>query len=222
MDLPLSMSAAFTTMALTGVVLTLPNSPGLVGQFHAAIKLGLAAYLPLATVNASGMAYAIVLHGIQTLWYVAIGLGSLLAISGRAGRHASLAEAVRESSRAASTAEAPRSRRYEPARPPRDRRARGRPSWCAVTAPRGAGAQLRRRPVRQQRGLAGDDPIPARRSRLPHQGEGRTGRLRPVRAAREQAHLSRGAGNGEDDRRGRAHGDAAHLHHRRPAADATR
>jgi uncharacterized protein (TIRG00374 family) len=108
MGLPLSISASFTTMAFTGVVLTLPNSPGLVGQFHAAIKLGLAAYLPLATVNASGMAYAIVLHGIQTLWYVAIGLGSLLAISGRAGRHASLAEAVRESSRAANTAESPR------------------------------------------------------------------------------------------------------------------
>jgi len=105
MDLPISLYAAFTTMAFTGVVLTLPNSPGLVGQFHAAIKLGLAAYLPLAVVNAKGMAYAIVLHGIQTLWYVATGLLSLLAISGTAGRHASLAEAVRESSRAAHDAE---------------------------------------------------------------------------------------------------------------------
>jgi len=106
MELPISLSAAFTTMAFTGVVLTLPNSPGLVGQFHAAIKLGLAAYLPLAVVNAKGMAYAIVLHGIQTLWYVATGLLSLLAISGTAGRHASLAEAVRESSRAAHDVEA--------------------------------------------------------------------------------------------------------------------
>ena len=85
MGLPISVSAAFTTMAFTGVVLTLPNSPGLVGQFHAAIKLGLAAYLPLAVVNAKGMAYAIVLHGIQTLWYVATGLLSLLAISGSGG-----------------------------------------------------------------------------------------------------------------------------------------
>jgi uncharacterized protein (TIRG00374 family) len=99
MGLPLSISAAFTTMAFTGVVLTLPNSPGLVGQFHAAIKLGLMAYLPLATVNAKGIAYAIVLHGIQTLWYVGVGLLSLLVLSSGAGRHASLGEAVRASSR---------------------------------------------------------------------------------------------------------------------------
>jgi uncharacterized membrane protein YbhN (UPF0104 family) len=98
MGLPLSISAAFTTMAFTGVVLTLPNSPGLVGQFHAAIKLGLMAYLPLATVNAKGIAYAIVLHGIQTLWYVATGLLSLLVLSSGAGRHASLGDAVRASS----------------------------------------------------------------------------------------------------------------------------
>jgi uncharacterized protein (TIRG00374 family) len=105
MGLGISLSAAFTTMSFTGVVLTLPNSPGLVGQFHAAIKLGLAAYLPLATVNSKGIAYAIVLHGIQTLWYVSTGLVSLLALSGRSGRHASLAEAVRESSRAAKSSE---------------------------------------------------------------------------------------------------------------------
>ena len=105
MGLPLSISAAFTTMAFTGVVLTLPNAPGLVGQFHAAIKLGLMAYLPLATVNAKGMAYAIVLHGIQTLWYVSIGLVSLLVLSSGAGRHASLTEAVRASSHAGERAE---------------------------------------------------------------------------------------------------------------------
>jgi len=99
MGLPLSISAAFTTMAFTGVVLTLPNSPGLVGQFHAAIKLGLMAYLPVATVNTKGIAYAIVLHGIQTLWYVSMGLLSLLVLSSGAGRHASLGEAVRASSR---------------------------------------------------------------------------------------------------------------------------
>ena len=100
MDLPISPSAAFTTMAFTGVVLSLPNSPGLVGQFHAAIKMGLTAYLPLAVVNAKGMAYAIVLHGIQTVWYVGVGLASLLVLSS-SGDHASLAAAVRASSRAA-------------------------------------------------------------------------------------------------------------------------
>jgi uncharacterized protein (TIRG00374 family) len=104
MGLPISLSAAYTTMAFTGVVLTLPNSPGLVGQFHAAIKLGLLAYLPLATVNSKGMAYAIVLHGIQTVWYIGIGLLSLLALSSGAGRHASLADAVRASGRSTESA----------------------------------------------------------------------------------------------------------------------
>ena len=112
MGLSISVSAAFTTMAFTGVVLSLPNSPGLVGQFHAAIKLGLTAYLPLAVVNAKGMAYAIVLHGIQTVWYVGVGLLSLLALSS-SGDHASLAAAVRASNRAAEGCEPPTS--VEPA-----------------------------------------------------------------------------------------------------------
>jgi uncharacterized membrane protein YbhN (UPF0104 family) len=99
MGLPISLGAAYTIMAFTGVVLSLPNAPGLVGQFHAAIKLGLLAYLPASVVNARGMAYAIVLHGIQTVWYVAVGLLSLPALSA-GGSHASLAEAVRESNRA--------------------------------------------------------------------------------------------------------------------------
>ena len=103
MGLPISLGAAYTTMAFTGVVLSLPNSPGLVGQFHAAIKLGLMAYLPAAVVNARGMAYAIVLHGLQTVWYIGIGLLSLPALS--RGAHTSLSEAVRESNRAVDEAE---------------------------------------------------------------------------------------------------------------------
>lgn len=105
MDLPISLGAAYTTMAFTGVILTLPNSPGLVGQFHVAIKLGLLAYLPAGIVNSRGMAFAIVLHGLQTVWYVAIGLLSLPALSG-AGRRTSLGQAVRESNRVAEDAAA--------------------------------------------------------------------------------------------------------------------
>jgi uncharacterized protein (TIRG00374 family) len=100
MHLPISLGATFVIMAFTGVVLSLPNSPGLVGQFHAAIKLGLTAYVPKAVVNSNGMAYAIVLHGIQTLWYIAAGLLSLPALS-RPGSHISLSDAVRQSSQAA-------------------------------------------------------------------------------------------------------------------------
>jgi glycosyltransferase 2 family protein len=105
MHLPISIGAAFAIMAFTGVVLTLPNSPGLVGQFHAAIKLGLSAYLPATVVNSNGMAYAIVLHGIQTLWYIGAGLASLPALS-KSGSHVSLSEAVRRSSQAAEVDEA--------------------------------------------------------------------------------------------------------------------
>jgi len=100
MNLHISLGAAYVTMAFTGVVLSLPNSPGLVGQFHAAIKLALCAYLPAAVVNSTGMAYAIVLHGIQTLWYITLGLLSLPAVT-RGGAHISLGEAVRESTHVA-------------------------------------------------------------------------------------------------------------------------
>ncbi|HVR62648.1 MAG TPA: lysylphosphatidylglycerol synthase transmembrane domain-containing protein [Polyangia bacterium] len=100
MNLPISAAAAFATMAFTGVVLTLPNAPGLVGQFHAAIKMGLLAYLPAAVVNGRGVAYAIVLHGVQTIWYVVVGMLAMLALSA-GGRAPSLAAAVRASNRAA-------------------------------------------------------------------------------------------------------------------------
>lgn len=103
MHLPISLGAAYVTMAFTGVILTLPNSPGLVGQFHLAIKMGLLGYLPAAVVNTRGMAYALVLHGVQTVWYVGTGLLSLPLLSA-AGRPASLGDAVRESNRVAEDA----------------------------------------------------------------------------------------------------------------------
>ncbi len=98
MNLPISIGAAFTTMAVTGIVLTLPNAPGLVGQFEIAIKLGLGAYLPAAVVNANGLAYGIVLHGVQTVWYIGFGLLALPLMSKRG--HTSLGDAVRQSNRA--------------------------------------------------------------------------------------------------------------------------
>jgi glycosyltransferase 2 family protein len=103
MGLPISPGAAFAIMAFTGVVLTLPNSPGLVGQFHAGIKLGLMAYLPAALVNSKGMAYAVVLHGLQTVWYVSLGILALPFAAG--GERQSLREALRRSKRAAEAPE---------------------------------------------------------------------------------------------------------------------
>lgn len=70
----LSLIGAFATMSLVAVGITLPNSPGLVGQYQWFTQLGLSIYLgeelglgPIA------LAYAIVLHGVQVVWYIGMG-----------------------------------------------------------------------------------------------------------------------------------------------------
>ncbi len=98
MNLPIPIHAAFAAMAFTGVLITLPNSPGLVGQFHAGIVLALAAYLPKSILMSVGGAYAIALHGIQFVWYVGLGLTALLFVGEASGSFRSL---VVESKRAA-------------------------------------------------------------------------------------------------------------------------
>ncbi|MFH0901442.1 MAG: UPF0104 family protein, partial [Pseudomonadota bacterium] len=67
---------------------SLPNSPGLVGQFHLLTKLGLSLYLPEAVVDSQGLAYALLLHGIQTVWYIGAGTIAMLY------NHTSFAELV--------------------------------------------------------------------------------------------------------------------------------
>lgn len=98
MHLPIPIHAAFAAMAFTGVLISLPNAPGLVGQFHAGIVLALAAYLPESILTSVGGAYAIALHGIQFVWYVALGFLALLFVGERAG---SLRTMVVESKRVA-------------------------------------------------------------------------------------------------------------------------
>jgi uncharacterized membrane protein YbhN (UPF0104 family) len=93
-DIPLI--AAFAVMAFTGVLITLPNSPGLVAQFEAGIVGGLGAYLAPADVASKGVAYALVLHGCQVVWYVGVGLMCLPWAGG-----AKLGEVVADSQRAA-------------------------------------------------------------------------------------------------------------------------
>jgi glycosyltransferase 2 family protein len=97
MNLPIPLHGAFAAMAFTGVLITLPNAPGLVGQFHAGIVLALAAYLPESILNSVGGAYAIALHGIQFVWYVVFGFVAMLFI----GEAASLRSLVVDSKRAA-------------------------------------------------------------------------------------------------------------------------
>jgi len=103
MGLPISLGTAYATMAFTGVVLSLPNAPGLVGQFHAGVKLALLAYLPAAVVNTKGFAYSVVLHGLQTLWYVGTGV---LALPLCNTDHASLRQVIEESNQAATESNA--------------------------------------------------------------------------------------------------------------------
>jgi uncharacterized protein (TIRG00374 family) len=98
MHLQISLPAAYAAMAFTGVLISLPNSPGLVGQFEYGIILALRAYLPVEIVSSYGAAYSLVLHGIQLVWYLGVGLLALVFVGGRA---ASLRDVVIESNRAA-------------------------------------------------------------------------------------------------------------------------
>jgi uncharacterized protein (TIRG00374 family) len=71
--LGLTVVAAFAVMGLVAVGISLPNSPGLFGQFHHFTKLGLTLYLPAEIVASKGLAFAIALHGLQVIWYVGVG-----------------------------------------------------------------------------------------------------------------------------------------------------
>lgn len=86
--LDLSLVGAFATMGLVAVGISLPNSPGLVGQYQYFTLLALALYLDFgnAEIKASAFVFAVALHGLQVIWYLSIGA---LALS---SRHVSFAE----------------------------------------------------------------------------------------------------------------------------------
>ena len=102
MGLPVTLVAAYAMMSFTGVVISLPNAPGLVGQFQVGIVAVLAAYVEQSQVVAAGGAYAIVVHAIQVLWYLGVGVISLRFV----GTSASLRQMVADSKAAADAAEA--------------------------------------------------------------------------------------------------------------------
>jgi hypothetical protein len=60
-------------MGLVAVGITLPNSPGLVGQYQYFTQLGLSLYLGDVGEGPAGLAFAIVLHGVQVVWYMLMG-----------------------------------------------------------------------------------------------------------------------------------------------------
>jgi glycosyltransferase 2 family protein len=77
--LELSVIGAFATMGLVAVGISLPNSPGLVGQYQWLTMLGLSLYLSHDVVERGtalygrALAFAIVLHMLQVIWYLAMG-----------------------------------------------------------------------------------------------------------------------------------------------------
>ena len=75
--LPLTMVGGFAVMGLVAVGISLPNSPGLVGQFQWLTLLGLSLYLPVMdkgnALHAPALAYAIAQHLMQVGWYVGMG-----------------------------------------------------------------------------------------------------------------------------------------------------
>ena len=81
--LDLSLTGGFAVMGLVGVGISLPNSPGLVGQFQWFTLLGLSLYLPgvmdkTTDMHAQALAYAITQHLLQVSWYVGMGLLGIL------------------------------------------------------------------------------------------------------------------------------------------------
>ncbi|HEU0036463.1 MAG TPA: lysylphosphatidylglycerol synthase transmembrane domain-containing protein [Kofleriaceae bacterium] len=76
--LDLSLVGGFAVMGLVGVGISLPNSPGLVGQYQWFTLLGLSLYLGPAVMgdgplHGDCLAYAITQHLMQVVWYVGMG-----------------------------------------------------------------------------------------------------------------------------------------------------
>lgn len=84
--LELSLVGTFATVGLIAVGITLPNAPGLVGQYQHFTMLGLGLYLSQDIVQGPGFLFAIALHAIQVIWYMSIGFIAL------ASKHVSFAE----------------------------------------------------------------------------------------------------------------------------------
>jgi hypothetical protein len=78
-QLDLSLIGGFAVMGIVGVGISLPNAPGLVGQYQAFTLAGLSLYLGQGVLQdgsalyASAFAYAMTQHLFQVIWYVAMG-----------------------------------------------------------------------------------------------------------------------------------------------------
>jgi uncharacterized protein (TIRG00374 family) len=71
LDLPLV--GAFATLGIVAVGITLPNSPGLIGQYQYFVVLGLGLYLGTGVAETTGLVFAVALHATQVTWFLAFG-----------------------------------------------------------------------------------------------------------------------------------------------------
>jgi uncharacterized protein (TIRG00374 family) len=67
----------FTVLSVLCVGLIIPAGPGMIGNFHYFVKLGLSLFVAEAALGSAGLAYAIVIHGIQLGQQVLIGVAFL-------------------------------------------------------------------------------------------------------------------------------------------------
>jgi len=80
MGLDISLLGTFGMMGLVMVGITLPNSPGMIGQYQwltamgVSIELGKAAITDGTVLYGETLAFAIFLHAVQVVWYVGTGL----------------------------------------------------------------------------------------------------------------------------------------------------
>jgi glycosyltransferase 2 family protein len=73
-DLPLTVFQSFVLLCVLVVGVMIPGAPGMMGTFQAAIRVGLALFLPGEMVRGAGLAFANVLWLCQTGQQVAFGL----------------------------------------------------------------------------------------------------------------------------------------------------
>ena len=64
----------FTVLAVLCVGLMIPAGPGMIGNFHYFIKLGLSLFIAEAILGTAGLAYAIVVHAMQLGQQVLVGI----------------------------------------------------------------------------------------------------------------------------------------------------
>jgi glycosyltransferase 2 family protein len=92
MGLDISLVGTIGMMGLVMVGITLPNSPGMIGQYQwltalgVSLELGKAAVTDGSALYGEVLAYALFLHGVQVVWYVGTGLAAV------ATKHVSFSE----------------------------------------------------------------------------------------------------------------------------------